>query len=69
MMKKFGSNWKKLASNITNVKRQSSSTEDDTLSIPSIVATGKVHNYMVLSCIRPISNLRKRYFSKQLYHN
>ena len=43
-MKKFGSNWKKLASNITNVKRKSSNADNDTFAIPSIAATGNVHN-------------------------
>ena len=58
MMKKFGSNWKKLASNITNVKRQSSSMEDDNFSIPSIVATGNVHNYGSLNLISELSYFR-----------
>ena len=44
MMKKFGSNWKKLASNITNVKRKSSNADNDTFATPSIAATGNVHN-------------------------
>ena len=58
MMKKFGSNWKKLASNITKVKRQSSSIEDDNFSIPSIVATGNVHDYRSLDFIRELIYFR-----------
>ena len=67
MMKKFGSNWKKLASNITNVKRQSSNADDDTFDIPSIVATGNVHNYGDFNLISELLYFRMQSSNDQLF--
>ena len=47
-MKKFGSNWKKLASNISNVRKQSGEQTDSISSSDGIGVKGKVSITKVL---------------------
>ena len=41
-MKKFGSNWKKLATNITNVKRQTNNVQESVSPTFNVLSEGKV---------------------------
>ena len=41
-MKKFGSNWKKLATNITNVKRQTNNVQESVSPTFNMLTEGKV---------------------------
>ena len=40
-MKKFGSNWKKLATNITNIKRQTNNVEESVPASFNVLTKGK----------------------------